>query len=140
MDRLSRVKYSGDCYDEIVGGGVLDAPQRADMESAPTTARETAYDPRGGGFYIRPRDRLAGKTMPASQQSWPVRAVQSPTGALIAARPRNASIDPYRTAMHVASLHLLWCNLVPAASNSRQDAKNSGVIVSPGATSGTPGG
>ena len=52
----------------------------------------------------------------------------------------NARIDPYRTAMHVASLHLLWCNLVPAASNSRQDAKNSGVIVSPGATSGTPGG
>ena len=52
----------------------------------------------------------------------------------------NARIDPYKTAMHVASLHLLWCNLVPAASNSRQDAKNSGVIVSPGATSGTPGG
>ena len=52
----------------------------------------------------------------------------------------DARIDPYRTAMHVASLHLLWCNLVPAASNSRQDAKNSGVIVSPGATSGTPGG
>ena len=39
LDGLSRVKYSGDCYDEIVGGGVLDAPQRADMESAPTTAR-----------------------------------------------------------------------------------------------------
>ena len=46
---------------------------------------------------------------------------------------------PYRTAIHVASLHLLWCNLVPAASNSRQDAQKPGVIVSPGATSGTPG-
>ena len=44
---------------------------------------------------IRPRDRLAGKMMPASQQSWLARAVQCPTGALIASRPRNASIDPY---------------------------------------------
>ena len=44
---------------------------------------------------IRPRVRLAGKTMPASQQSWPARADQRPTGALIAARLRNANIDPY---------------------------------------------
>ena len=33
--------------------------------------------------------RLAAKTMAAIQQSWLARAVQSPTGALIAARPRN---------------------------------------------------
>ena len=36
---------------------------------------------------------MAAKTMAASQQSWPARAVQCPTGALIAARPRNAA--PY---------------------------------------------
>ena len=39
--------------------------------------------------------RLAAKTMAASQQSWPARADQSPTGALIAARPRNAKHRPY---------------------------------------------
>ena len=36
--------------------------------------------------------RLAAKTMAAIQQSWPARAVQSPTGALIAARPRNPAL------------------------------------------------
>ena len=35
------------------------------------------------------RARLVAKTMAASQQSWPTRAVQCPTEALIAARPRN---------------------------------------------------
>ena len=39
---------------EIVGGGVLDAPQRADIESAPTTVRPTTYNSRRGGLYIRP--------------------------------------------------------------------------------------
>ena len=33
--------------------------------------------------------RLAAKTMAAIQQSWLARADQSPTGALIALRPRN---------------------------------------------------
>ena len=36
-------------------------------------------------------ERLAGKTMPAIRQSRPARAVQSPTGALIATQPRNCS-------------------------------------------------
>ena len=36
---------------------------------------------------------MAAKMMAAIQQSWPARAVQCPTGALIAARPRNAA--PY---------------------------------------------
>ena len=49
----------------------------------------------GADARIRPRVRLAAKIMAASQQSWLARAVQSPTGALIATRPRNASIDPY---------------------------------------------
>ncbi len=40
------------------------------------------------------RARLAAKTMAASQQSWPTRAVQCPTGALIAARPRNDEHRP----------------------------------------------
>ena len=44
---------------------------------------------------IRPRDRLAATTRVASQHGWPARAVQSPTGALIATRPRNTSIAPY---------------------------------------------
>ena len=46
-----------------------------------------------GGYGIRPYgvgEHLAGKTMPASQQSWPARAVQCPAGALIVARPRNS--------------------------------------------------
>ena len=44
---------------------------------------------------IDPRVHLAAEMMAASQQSWHARAVQCPTGALIAARPRNASIRPY---------------------------------------------
>ena len=55
-----------------------------------------------GGFYIRPlytrfcRGVGAWRrtTSAAIQQSWPARAVQCPTGALIAARPRNAA--PYK--------------------------------------------
>ena len=50
-------------------------------------------------FCIRPRVRLAVKTMNANQHSRCARAVQCSTGALIAARPRNASIDPYRRAI-----------------------------------------
>ena len=42
------------------------------------------------------RRRLAAKTMAAIRQSRPARAVQCPTGALIAARPRNAA--PYTLA------------------------------------------
>ena len=48
-----------------------------------------------GANIVRPRDRLVAKTTATSQQSWPARADQCPTGALIATRPRNASIDPY---------------------------------------------
>ena len=44
------------------------------------------------------RRRLAAKTMAAIRQSRPARAVQSPTGALIAARPRNAA--PYKQRKH----------------------------------------
>ena len=53
-------------------------------------------------FYFSPIDpsgaktgrrRLAAKTMATIRQSRPARAVQCPTGALIAARPRNAT--PY---------------------------------------------
>ena len=40
------------------------------------------------------RARLSAKTMADSQQSWPTRAVQCPTGALIAARPRNNEHRP----------------------------------------------
>ena len=61
---------------------------RADMESAPTGNHKFAITQGCTG-----RRRLAAKTMAASQQSWPARAVQCPTGALIAARPRNAA--PY---------------------------------------------
>ena len=58
----------------------------------------------GADACIRPRDRLTGKMMPVSQQSWPVRAVQCPTGALIATRPRDASIDPYNITVKRYSL------------------------------------
>ncbi len=51
-----------------------------------------------------------------------------------------AGLSSHSTAIFEPSLHTLWCNLVPAASNAWQAAKNSGVMVSPGATSGTPGG
>lgn len=53
----------------------------------------------GADACIRPRVRLAVKTMNANQHSRCARAVQCSTGALIAARPRNASIDPYRRAI-----------------------------------------
>ena len=43
------------------------------------------------------RARLAVKTMAASQQSWPARAVQCPTGALIATRPRNNEHRPLQS-------------------------------------------
>ncbi len=65
-------------------------------------------------------EHLAGKTMPASQQSWPARAVQCPAGALIVARPRNSicsraifpqhkapranSVRPYTCLAHFPSL------------------------------------
>ena len=65
----------------------------------------------GADACIRPRDRLTGKMMPVSQQSWPVRAVQCPTGALIATRPRDASIDPYNLTVKRYSL----ANPSPAA-------------------------
>ena len=56
---------------------------------------------RRGGFNIRPRYTRTCRgvsawrriTSAAIQQSWHARAVQCPTGALIAARPRNAA--PY---------------------------------------------
>ena len=41
--------------------------------------------------------RLAAKTMAAIQQSWPARADQSPTGALIAAQPRLRGCSLLRT-------------------------------------------
>ena len=44
-----------------------------------------------GGYRIRPYGPHANWRLPG--QSWPTRAVQCPTGALIAARPRNAA--PY---------------------------------------------
>ena len=53
----------------------------------------------GADACIRPRVRLAVKTMNANQHSRCARTVQCSTGALIAARPRNASIDPYRRAI-----------------------------------------
>ena len=40
-------------------------------------------------FGVLRGERLAAKTMAASLLRKPARAVQSPTGALIAARPRN---------------------------------------------------
>ena len=56
---------------------------RADMESAPTVAR--------CGLPYGRRGRLVAKTTATSQQSWPARAVQCPTGALIATQPRNST-------------------------------------------------
>ena len=43
-------------------------------------------------FGVLRGERLAAKTMAAIQQSWLTRADQSPTGALIALRPRNPAI------------------------------------------------
>ena len=48
-----------------------------------------AFGPADHIFGVLRGERLAAKAMAAIQQSWPARAVQSPTGALIAARPRN---------------------------------------------------
>ena len=69
-------------------GGVKTPPYGPTINNSQPIYNVTTPNPTG-------RRRLAAKTMAASQQSWPARAVQCPTGALIAARPRNAA--PYET-------------------------------------------
>ena len=71
-------------------------PLRADDEHRPLRNGRCCA-PAGLGIPLsaRPgRRRLAAKAMAAIRQSRPARAVQCPTGALIAARPRNTA--PYK--------------------------------------------
>ena len=56
------------------------------------TREPLVYHPQIGNYPVRAR--LSAKTMADSQQSWPIRAVQCPTGALIAVRPRNNEHRP----------------------------------------------
>ena len=65
----------------------VDAKSHGASRTPPPTANTKI-----GNYPVRAR--LAAKTMAASQQSWPARAVQCPTGALIAARPRNNEHRP----------------------------------------------
>ena len=81
-------------YGWFVGGGVPDAPWKPAIAitipyavgADSISARNVTSTCRGVGAWRR-------TTSAAIQQSWPARAVQCPTGALIAARPRNAA--PY---------------------------------------------